>query len=50
MSPELVKNDKQEKVKQLFREISQLSENPEQVQSLLKETDRMQFLSSLQGE
>jgi activator of the mannose operon, transcriptional antiterminator len=45
-----VKNDKQEKVKQLFREISQLSENPGQVQSLLKETDRMQFLSSLQGE
>jgi activator of the mannose operon, transcriptional antiterminator len=45
-----VKNDKQENAKQLFMEISRLSEDPDRIQSLLKETDRMQFLSILQGD
>ncbi|MEG9295898.1 BglG family transcription antiterminator [Mangrovibacillus sp. Mu-81] len=44
-----VKDDKQENVKQLFREISMLSEDPDRIQSLLRETERMQFLTSLQG-
>jgi activator of the mannose operon, transcriptional antiterminator len=40
-----VRDDKQEKVKRLFREISLLSEDPDRIQALIKEKDRMQLLS-----
>jgi activator of the mannose operon, transcriptional antiterminator len=42
-----VRDDKQEKVKRLFREISLLSEDPDRIQSVLKEKDRLQLLSIL---
>jgi activator of the mannose operon, transcriptional antiterminator len=44
-----VRDDKQEKVKQLFREISLLSEDPDRIQSVLKEKDRLQVLSKFNG-
>ncbi|KSU60304.1 hypothetical protein AS034_15785 [[Bacillus] enclensis] len=44
-----VRDDKQEKVKQLFREISLLSEDPDRIQALLKEKDRLQLLSKFNG-
>ncbi|QDX93489.1 PRD domain-containing protein [Brevibacillus laterosporus] len=42
-----VKNDNQEDTKQLFRELSFISEQPAFIQTLMKETDTMQFLSHL---
>ncbi|HAS00604.1 MAG TPA: hypothetical protein DCR67_01820, partial [Brevibacillus sp.] len=40
-----VKNDDQEDTRQLFRELSFISEQPAFIQMLIKETDNMQFLS-----
>ncbi|MDN9009926.1 BglG family transcription antiterminator [Brevibacillus laterosporus] len=40
-----VKNDDQEDTRQLFRELSFISEQPAFIQTLIKETDNMQFLS-----
>ncbi|WP_257347336.1 BglG family transcription antiterminator [Pseudalkalibacillus decolorationis] len=42
-----VKNDGHEDIKRLFVEISQISEQPELIQKLIKETDIMNFLSHL---
>lgn len=42
-----VKNDNQEDTKQLFRELSFISEQPAFIQTLIQETDTMQFLSHL---
>ncbi|MFC3885674.1 BglG family transcription antiterminator [Bacillus songklensis] len=40
-----VKNDEQEEIKQLFRELSSISEQPAFIQTLMEETDIMNFLS-----
>lgn len=40
-----VKNDEQEETRELFRELSSISEQPALIQTLLRETDTMKFLS-----
>ncbi|MNC78924.1 hypothetical protein D3C75_1312650 [compost metagenome] len=45
-----VQNDEREEVRQLFRELSLISERPAYVSALSKETDVMKFLSNLKGE
>ncbi|MNS31095.1 putative licABCH operon regulator [compost metagenome] len=45
-----VQNDEREEVRQLFRELSLISERPAYVNALSKETDVMKFLSNLKGE
>lgn len=41
-----VKNEKQDEIKQLFQELSWLSEQPELIQSLINEADTMTFLNT----
>ncbi|WP_433944636.1 BglG family transcription antiterminator [Paenibacillus sp. SN-8-1] len=45
-----VQNEEREEVRQLFRELSLISERPAHVSVLSKETDVMKFLSRLKGE
>ncbi|RUT33574.1 transcription antiterminator [Paenibacillus zeisoli] len=45
-----VQNEEREEVRQLFSELSLLSERPAYVSALSKETDVMKFLSRLKGE
>ncbi|BCB05840.1 BglG family transcription antiterminator [Bacillus sp. KH172YL63] len=45
-----VKNENQQEMKQLFSEISFLSENPKKLQLLMKQKNTMNFLSELTGE
>ncbi|MFS0780136.1 BglG family transcription antiterminator [Bacillus sp. 1P06AnD] len=42
-----VKNDKPDELKALFQELSYLCEQPEQIQSLIREKDTMSFLEKL---
>ncbi|MGG4095850.1 BglG family transcription antiterminator [Paenibacillus lautus] len=44
-----VKHDEREEMRQLFRELSHISEQPAMVSALSKETDAMRLLSTLKG-
>ncbi|MNI98062.1 hypothetical protein D3C73_1568300 [compost metagenome] len=45
-----VKHEEREQMRQLFKELSMISERPSMVRSLAQETDVMKFLSRLKGE